>query len=259
MTLGLACNFHREPYALPGFLAMATSGFFDDVVMLSSPPGDVEPDEESIELVKKSGVRLRHTTIDAGYGVIRTRLIRESKADWVMIMDCDERIFSHAPLLRCEGHEKYPETKEPNLSVHIDQPSFDQGALLKELINSAGGKDAIRLSRRHWFDAPGGFAKPCQNWQQIPDWQLRLVRNNPHVFYDPLRKMHEHLKHTANYEEPAWSTGDQYRGPFYDHFHCHYKPMDADKNIEDMETYRKLDEGLTKGMWLEHAEGVIEV
>lgn len=258
MSLAIVCNFYREPHAMPGWLEMATSGFFDEVVCVSSPPSDAPPDDETIEIVEKAGVRLVHTVIDHGYGVVRTRCIREAKTDWVMIMDADERFFLKPPLLRCHGSEKYPETKEPALHVTREAEIYDQGDLLKNLLNSAGGHDALRMSRRHWFDAPGEFQRPCQNWQQIPDWQLRLVRNSPFIFYDPERKMHEHLKHSQTWSEPPWITGGQLHGPFYDHFHCHFKPLDGEKNARDMETYKRLDEGLTKGMWLEHADGVKE-
>lgn len=250
MSLGLAANFYREPFALPGFLEMATSGYFDDVVMLSSPPSDAKPDDESIALVEKAGVRLIHTTIDAGYGVVRTRCIRESQAEWVLIMDCDERFHVTAPVLRCEGTEGYPQVKEPLLKVTREREGFDQGARLKQLIGEAGkDKNGICMSRRHWFNAPGEFSRPCQNWQLIADWQLRCVRNSPFIFYSPERKLHEHLKDSRTFEEPAFIRGDTIEGPFMDHHHFAFKNSDPEGRKLALQTYEKLDKPGTSDMW----------
>lgn len=248
MSLGIACNFFREPHALPGFLELATSGFFDDVVMVSSPPAKSKPDDESIALVEKAGVRLVHTTIDAGYGVVRTRCIRESRADWVLILDCDERFHTTAPALECIGTEGYPQVKKPNLRVNRGE-EWDQGAGLKEHLAKSGGVDGFRMSRRHWFCAPGEFTNPCQNWHLITDWQLRLVRNSPFIFYDPEIKMHEKILDSRTWSEPRWSTGDEFRGPFIDHYHFWAKNQDPEGRKLAVETYKKLDEPATTGMW----------
>jgi glycosyltransferase involved in cell wall biosynthesis len=249
MSLGLACNFYREPFALPGFLEMATSGYFDDVVMISSPPSDAPPDDESIALVEKAGVRLVHTKIDAGYGVVRTRCIRESQADWVMILDCDERFHTTAPLLRCEGTEGYPQVKKPKLTIQSNG-EIDQGTLLKRLIAEAPPqKTGICLSRRHWFNKPGGFDRPCQNWHLIPDWQLRCVRNTPFLFYDPAVKMHEKLLDSRTWSEIDFVRADTEQGPFIDHHHFWAKEADPEGRKLAVETYEKLDKAGTSTMW----------
>lgn len=245
-SLGLSCNFYREPYALPGFLAMATSGYFDDVVMVSSPPSDAKPDEESIELVKAAGVRLVHTNIDAGYGMVRTRCIRESKAEWVLIMDCDERFLPVVPQMRCEGTEKYPEVKAPDVKVFKSGRSILQGEVLKDKIKHAGSADCIRLMRRHWFGPPEEMMRPCQNFDAIPDWQLRCVRNSQFIFFDPERKMHEHLKNSRTWAEPTWVTADNVA---LDHFHCHFKGLDPEGRELAVATYNRLDKEGTENMW----------
>ncbi len=51
MTLGVVCHFFREAHMLPSFLASAKE-FFDEVVMISTPPAAAPPDEQSIEIVK---------------------------------------------------------------------------------------------------------------------------------------------------------------------------------------------------------------
>lgn len=257
MSLGICANVYQEKFAMPGWLQMATSGLFDDVFVVSSPPADAPPDEETIELIKAAGVRLIHTTIDAGYGVVRTRCMREAKTEWLLISDADERIPPMLPLLRCEGTEKYPDTPTPNLSVFRDQQSFDQGALIRSLIASAGGKDAIRMSRRAWFDAPGVYQKPQQSWSLVPDWQLRLVRAaNPFLFYDPNVLIHERLLHSQTWTEPSWATGDQVRGPFIEHHSGYFKAMEPEQNATDAEIYERLEAGCVEKMWLHHAPGV---
>lgn len=249
MSLGLACNFYREPFALPGFLEMATSGYFDDVVMVSSPPSDAKPDDESIAQVEKAGVRLVHTVIDGGYGVVRTRCIRESQADWVMILDADERFSEMPPLLRCHGTEGYPQVKTPDLKAEMINPSHPQGQMLKDALGLSGSKNAYRLSRRHWFGAPGDFTKPCQNWHRIQDWQLRLVRNSPFIFYDPTIKLHEKLLDSRGFTEPSWGTGDEHGGPFIEHHHHFHKTADPEGRELAIQTYELLDKTGTQDMW----------
>lgn len=257
MSITCACNFYREPNALPSFLKMATAGFFDDVVMIHAPPEGAPPDDESVELVKAAGVRLVHTTINAGFGVVRTRCIRESKADWVMIMDCDEMLPLVAPVMRCEGEERYPHHKNPNLKVIIDEPEFNYGERLKHILaHEVANVDAVCLTRRHWFDAPGGFTRPCENFSTIHDWQLRLVRNSPFIFYDPKFKMHEKILDSRTWNEPRFLRCSQPHDPWFSHHHCHWKPQEAEQNAEDAKIYEMLDKGVVADMWLNAAEGV---
>ncbi len=252
MSLGLSCNFFREPHALPSCrLLLVSTASFDDVVMISSPPSDAKPDDESIALVEKAGVRLVHTTIDAGYGVVRTRCIRESQAEWVMILDCDERFFPTTPRLHCEGLEGYPAVKDPKLTVTTSGEMVDQGGHLKWQLDALkkNDGDAFRVSRRHWFGAPGDFTKPCQNWHLVTDWQLRIVRNSPFIFYDPAHKMHEKILTSKTWSEPGWYSGDAYMGPFFDHFHFWAKNLDPEGRKLAVETYNKLDKAGTENMW----------
>jgi hypothetical protein len=248
MTLTAITNVYREPHALPGWLAMACGGFFDDVVVVSSPPASAPPDEETIEIAKQAGVRIAYTTIDDGYGIVRTRCIRECKTDWLLLMDADERFYPVSPQMHCEGSEKYPEVKKPKLGVTRGE-QVNQGQALKDKLTHAGGAMALRMSRRHWFGPPEEMTSPCQNWTQIPDWQLRCIRNSPFVFFDPERKMHEHLKYAPTWEEPQWVTGDEHQGPFFDHFHPYFKGLDPKGREMAVQTYNKLDAPGTADMW----------
>lgn len=256
-SLGMACNFHAEKHALPAFMEMATTTF-DDLVFLSCPPPGTSHCEESIAIIEKYGCRIHRTSLEKGFGQIRTRLIRESKADWVMIMDCDEYFTKQPPMLTCTGTEKYPEQKKPDLKVTVVNEKYDQWGWMHDLIEQAKreGKFAVRMCRRHWFGPPGDFTKPCQNFSTIPDWQLRLVANSPYIFYDPEVRIHERLLLSTTWSEPPYVTGDQINGPFFDHHHCFYKPKDPEKNKRDMEAYEKLDKKGTEGMWLQEAAGV---
>lgn len=253
-SISICCNFYAEPHAMPGWLEMAMGGFFDEVYCISSPPAGVKPDEETIELVKKAGVRLIFTSIEAGFGVVRTRCIRESKCDYVFISDADERFHVEAPLVTTEGTEGYPHVKEPNLPVRRHGEIVKQGEMVREMMRQK--HDAIRLSRRHWFCAPGEFERPCENWHTRKDWQLRIVANNQFIFYDPHHRMHEKLLLSSSWSEPGFASGDTHRGPFIDHYHCYYKPMESDNNRVDAETYERLDKGVTADMWLNGAAGV---
>jgi hypothetical protein len=254
MRISAVCNFHREAIALPSFIRHAEE-FFDELVFVSSPPDGVDPCEESIEIIKQSGHKLHHFTVSKGFGVLRTRCLQLSKGDWTMILDADEIMAVKAPRMTCEGTEKYPEIKEPKLTLSkgVD---VDQKAQLLDLIARAERVEnlCICLSRRHWFDGPKVYERPCQNFSAIPDWQLRFVKRSPMVFYDPEWRVHEKLLLATTWAEPPYIRGDG--GPYIDHHHCFYKPQDPEKNKLDMEVYRKLDLENTKGMWLEEAAGV---
>lgn len=256
MTISAVCNFHREPIALPSFIKHAEA-FFDEVVFVSSPPEGVEPCEESLEIIKASGHRLVFDTLAKGFGVLRTHCLRQAQCDWLMIVDADEIVSVNPPRLICQGDQSYPEFPNPQLTV-TKGPEVNQKEMLKALMERANkeSKLAICLSRRHWFDGPGEYNRPCQNWHIKQDWQLRCVANSPFLFYDPAWKIHEKLLLTTTWSEPPYLRADSADGPFFDHLHCFYKPQMPEKNTEDMATYRALDEANTKGMWLENADGV---
>lgn len=256
MKIGMVCNFHNEPFALPGLIECGEK-FFDEMVFVSSPPDGVEHHEESLEIIKASGHRLVLASVSQGFGVLRTRCLRESSCDWVLLSDADERMFKIAPRLSCQGTEAYPEFKNPNVTVTRDG-EVDQKAKVMELLDRAESANniALCLRRRHWFDAPGEFQRPCQSWIERPDWQLRCVKATPFAFYDPQWRMHEKLLDSRTWKEPSFLRAPLEDQVFIDHFHCHFKPMDAEKNRADMETYQILDKKNTEGMWLNAAEGV---
>lgn len=263
MTIGCAMNVYNESLALPGAMANAEQ-WADDIFIFHTGPNGKASTDGTMELLEKSGINWRIGDINRGYGKIRTELIHRMKTDWVIIMDADERIGLSMPLLSCQGEEKYPEHKNPNVRCSLVKAEFDAIGHLRHVLKTTPPHAmAYRMCRRHWFNNPDVMGTipiedyhPCQNWNSAPDWQLRCVRNSPYICFDPDRKMHEHLKDTRIWSEPVWESGDTVQGPFFDHSHCWFKPLSPEKNAEDMETYKKLDESLTRGMWLEEAKGV---
>lgn len=237
-SLGLAVNFYREPNTLPGLLENA-SRFFDDMLFISAPPSGAAPDDESIAIIEKWGARIIHSSIDDGFGVIRTKCIHESSTEWVMITDCDERIFPWLPVYALHGAGRYPDDLNPALSVGIAESSFNQKARLREMLeHECRSADSIRLSRRHWMN--WSMTQPCQRWDDYPDWQLRLMRNRPYIGYQSMTKMHERAIDTRTGVDPIYATGDTIRGPFFDHFHVPAKAMEPEQRAEDIRTYDSL-------------------
>lgn len=252
-SIGISSCFHREPNALPGFLESAAQ-FFDEIVMISAPPPGVVHCEESLEIIRKFGGKIILSSVEPGFGVLRTQCIRESSCEWVAILDCDETfpVLRHA--MTCHGSEKYPDSQNPNVTV-TQGLAFDQGRALRSMIDTADGFDAIVTPRYHWMDF--SLKRPAQSFTEIKDYQCRFVRNVPHVAYKPERRIHEHIIDTRNNQEPNMvRQGNHEREIAIYHFHVPFKRMSPEKNALDMKTYKALDEGLTKGMWLEQAEGV---
>lgn len=251
MTITVACNFYREPNTLPGFLE-CYSKWADDILMMSCPPSGAPPDEESLEIVKKWGVKLIHGNIDKGYGVIRSRLIQEAGTEWVLISDCDERIPAQLPVYECNGTGKYPEDSEENvkLSVGTLEPAFSQIDLIRSMMKDA--KDdvfALRFVRRHWFN--WATTRPCQDWTKENDWQLRVMRRRPFIGYAADVAMHEKAKDARTGEDPKYDTGDTKYGPFFDHYHMAAKRMEPMQRAEDVCIFNAIHAGTTEQAWKE--------
>lgn len=253
-SIGIACNFFNEVHALPGFLENASS-FFDDMVFMDSGPEGIPSDDGSLDILRSWGITPLQGNVSQGFGCIRTSLIRSSKTDWVWIADADERFFPVLEVLGCDGTERYPSSQKPLLSVRPTGASYHQGKMLRSILEAAEGQDALVGVRRHWFDL--SMRKPCQNWYHERDFQCRCLRNVGHVGFKPEVRMHEKIVDFRTGGEPNMIRIESpERGIFWDHFHCHFKPLHAGKNKQDMATYKMLDEGGTREMWLQNAEGV---
>lgn len=241
-SIGVAVNFYNEVKALPGFLEMA-SAFFDDILIVDCGPDGKPSNDGSLDILRDWGIKPKQWSINEGFGVIRTNLIKASKTPWVVIMDCDERMMVSAPVLSCEGSESYPEFANPILKVSVTEASYNHRDFLLHRIRDAEqiGAVAIRACRRHWFDFT--YRRPCQNFSVNRDYQLRIVKTGCNVGYRSDVKMHEQIFDFNHNCGPKFVEDDHAKGPFFDHFHCHFKPMEKEQRQHDIAIYNALHEG----------------
>lgn len=277
ITLGLVCNFYNEVNALPGFLE-AHAPYFDHISMYQSGPNGVESDDGSIEVIDKWKFPIHRGKIDDGFGIVRTAAIRSSPCDWVMLLDADERFFHKTQVLTCSGEstprdvvdavlydygnpnfaKDGPQVVQPydaaidftacpsnfenlkllgaKLSVSFGEV-YNQGAWLRQMLADNPALDAIKVIRRHWHDFT--MQRPTQNWHTDPDFQMRLVRNKPSIYFARDTRMHEKVVGAECVHEPNMT-----HGPFFDHFHCWFKPMEATQRGHDIAIYSAIDQGL---------------
>lgn len=265
-TIGLVANVYNEINALPGWIETHI-GFFDDVRVLHAGPNWQYSDDGTIELLEKWKIPIKYGSINEGFGAVRTQAMRMSPCDWVMLLDADERFFPVHRLMTCSGestpaHEvdsilqtydfRDLKTVLPNwenvarlganLRVDTHEEAYNQGAWLRKIIES-GGCDAIATIRRHWHDF--SFKKPTQNWHTDCDWQLRLIRNDPSIQFDPSTRMHERLCGAQSVFH-----AEQTRGPFFDHFHFTFKQMEVEQRAHDIMIYDAIHAGNAPPNWL---------
>lgn len=237
-SIAACCNVYNEANALPGWLENV-SAWADHVTVYHCGPGGERSTDGTIEMCEKWGVDLRFGSIDEGFGVARTKMVTMCPTDWVAIMDADERIYPFAARLTCSGNDRYPDVAAPNLTVHRGGV-YNQIAALQELID--GPHDAIVCSRRHWFNFHAD--KPCQNFQQHPDWQARILRCAPYIGYRSEVRMHEQLIDARHGGTPAWfqpTAADC--EVFFDHYHCFFKAMEGEQRRHDVAIYDALHDG----------------
>lgn len=242
-TITAACNFYSEAAALPGWLESA-SQFFDDILLIHAGPAGKRSTDGSIEIAEKWGARLLFDEIDGGFGKIRTRLIHESRTDFVCILDADERFMRLAPALECSGQPTPQEVVDAVLQSYDnrnptaipsnwenlkllglelsvkEKPGYDQGQFLRDILNHQK-PDVVCATRRHWHDF--SFKRPTQDWGKIPDLQWRIIRRDDKIGYDPDKRMHESL---GGFDPGRVYYPHRDMGPFFDHFHFTFKMMD---------------------------------
>lgn len=267
MTVGLVANVYNEINALPGWIETHLP-FFDDIRILHAGPRGAYSDDGTIELLEKWKIPVEFCAIDDGFGVVRTKALRMSKCDWVMLLDADERFYHTHKVMFCKG-ESTPhsevdailqtydfrdlKTMIPNwenvarLGANLrieDSEVYNQGAILREMI-SCGAYDAIATVRRHWHDF--SFKRPTQNWYTDHDWQLRTVRNDYSIGFDSGTKMHERLvgAHRVTHAGTA-------RGPFFDHMHLHFKKIEIEQRGHDVNIYDAIHADKTPPTYQEY-------
>lgn len=270
VSIGLVANVFEEVNALPGWLETHLP-FFDDVRVLHAGPDGEYSVDGTIELLEKWRVPVEFCAIDEGFGKVRTRAIRMSPCDYVMVLDADERFYPFVRAMSCEG-ESTPQSEVdailqtydfrdvrtvlPNwenvarlgAKLQVGIPiAFDQGTWLRGLLESKV-LDAVVSVRRHWHDF--SFRRPTQNWFSDPDWQMRIVKNTPTVYFDPEVRMHERLVGAVKTHH-----ADLMRGPFFDHFHFTFKKMEVEQRAHDIVIYDSIHAGRKPPTWREYRGG----
>jgi glycosyltransferase involved in cell wall biosynthesis len=280
IALGLVCNFWNEANALPGFLETHAQ-FFDHISMYQSGPGGAESDDGSIEILEKWKIPIHRGKIDDGFGIVRTAAIRSSPCEWVMLLDADERFYPKHQVLTCAG-ESTPREEVDKLLYDYGDPNYkevvqeydagiefdvcpsnfenlkrlganltvsfgdvyNQGAWLRDILEKHTTLDAVKTIRRHWHDF--SWRRPTQNWHTNSDFQIRLVRNRDGIDFEPNIKMHEQLRGASNVYMPNHT-----HGPFFDHFHCFFKPMEVKQRKHDVAIYNAIDRRERPPTWEE--------
>lgn len=234
-SLAAVCNVFEEQNAIHGWLESA-SQWADELLCYHTGPGGAYSQDGTIETIEKWGARLEFGDIHAGFGVVRTEAVRLSSCEWVAILDADERLHPFVPVLTCAGEEAYPAVPEPKLQVSSTGEVTGQQAFLRELIADEN-LDAIQTHRRHWFDF--SWRRPCQNWEHIPDFQLRILRNNGHIGYRPKPAMHEQVVDFRTNDLPRHIIATIY----HDHYHCFFKVMEPEQRQADIAVYNAIHAG----------------
>lgn len=232
-SIGMACNIYNDVNAVAGLLQTA-SEFFDELVFYHAGPQGKYSDDGTIEIIEKWGAKIVFGKMDDGFGVVRTAAVRACSTEWVVVLDADERFWPRAPLILPHGEE------DRKIYVQFFEDAYDQGALLRRIVRYSG-IDAVYTRRRHWHDFT--WKHPTQNWHTIPDWQCRIIRNKPHIGFKSEVRMHENMWDFERMAPPVGYWSDVHRGPFHDHYHCWFKPMERDQRAHDIAIYDAIHEG----------------
>lgn len=239
-SIGVAATFRDEANALPGFLESA-SHFFDEIFLADCSP-DLSPSTDgSLDIIRKWGLPDAPLwNLSAGFGAIRSQLIHTSKTDWTVVLDIDERMQVAMPILHCEGTDRYPAQPIPNLKVTAFKETYNHFDVLVDKIMEAERRKlkCVRFSRRHWFNAK--YTAPCENWMIVRDFQLRCMKSRAGVGFTTEPKMHEKAYDFDLNCDPDYVADDPKLGPFIEHLHCHFKPMEPEQRKQDIAAYDAL-------------------
>lgn len=241
-SLALGVNFFNDAPALRGLLE-TMARWVDNIYCINSGPGGAYSTDGSIEVARSFGATVNFADMDAGFGVIRTRLLQECGCTFCIILDCDERIYPQMNVMTCEGTEKYPDVPNPKLTVTVKPDVIDQMGHLRNLILNPDTM-AVRSTRRHWFDY--AMKRPAQNWygpSGIKDHQLRILRNLPSIGYQRDRKLHERCIDTRTGKDPVFVSQDEHGGIFFDHYHLHERVNQPGKKEANEKNYERLSRG----------------
>ena len=241
-TIGIVANVLNEIHALPGWIESAVL-FADHVSVYHAGPGGAYSTDGTIELLEKWHIPITFGSIDEGFGTVRTKTVRTSPCEFVICLDADERFNALTTVLTCEGDSPVPDVSNQVLQEY-DTPTpgvcpwnwenagmlmprikvtpldaYNQGAWLRDIIEK--DIDAVISIRRQWRDFT--MTNPSQNWRKQPDFQTRIVRNDPSIFW--VNRMHESLRGAARVESPNFT-----HGPFFEHHHLFFKEMNPSQS-----------------------------
>ncbi len=268
VTIGLVANVYNEANALPGWLECHTT-FFDDVRVMHAGPGGEHSSDGTLDILSKWRIPVQYCSIDEGFGVVRTKTLRMCPCDYIVLLDADERFHPIVPLLQISGERTPHDVVDDVLrgydfrhgrpdwdnlarlgaSLRVNQVGFtNQGERLRKILNNER-PDAVASIRRHWHDF--GFERPTQDWRVDCDWQMRIVRNDPAIAFEPSKKMHEALIGVG-----APRRADLIDGPFFDHYHFHFKRMEQDQRAHDVAIYDAIHEDKTPPTWEQYRSNV---
>lgn len=280
MTIGVVANVYNEANALPGWLESA-SKFADWIGVMDSGPAGRRSDDGTLDILQKWRIPVQSCSIDDGYGVVRTATIRMCPCDWVMLLDADERFDAFAQVLTCAG-ESTPRQEADDILYDYSNPNFakdvprfqvtqsydkqidfsvcpsnfenlkflgaklsvtcgevyNQIAWVKQMIADNTALDAIKVVRRHWHDF--SRKRPTQNWHHEPDYQMRFLRRRDSIFFAQDTRMHERIVGADCVHDPNFT-----HGPFFEHYHCHFKPQEVEQRGYDVAVYNAINEGKT--------------
>lgn len=267
-TIGLVANVYNEANALPGWLE-AHLPHFDDVRVMHAGPGGEYSNDGTLEILSKWRVPVQFCSIDEGFGAVRAKTLRMCPCDYIMLLDADERFHQVVPILQLVGsatpHAEHDEILR-GYSFEHGSPDWDrigqlgkdlrvsvvgyhdQGAILRRIL-SEFKPDAVCTIRRHWHDF--GWKRPTQDWCIDCDWQMRLVRNDPSITFDPTVPMHEQLVGAGNVHR-----SDVHYGPFFDHYHFWFKRMEPLQRAHDVKVYDAIHRGERPPTWEEFRSNV---
>lgn len=239
-SIAIASTFRDEANALSGYLESA-SKLFDHIMLVDCSMDLSQSTDGSLDIIRKWGLPdpPRWSLAD-GFGAVRNQLVQTCPTDWVIIADIDERISGVTSELTCAGEDRYPAVDKPNLIV-TKGAMYDHFQLIVDKIRDADrtGRKAVRFQRRHWFDF--SMERPCENWNAIKDYQLRCMKCRSGIGYTTIPRMHEKAWDHSTQMDPHYIPDEDIRGPFFDHYHCHFKPMEKEQRQADIAAYDALD------------------
>lgn len=238
-SIGCAATFRDEVNALPGFLESA-SQFFGSIFLADCSMDMTPSTDGSLDIIRKWGLPDPPLwNLSDGFGAVRSQLLNTSPTDWTVILDIDERMHVALTELRCDGTDRYPQVEKPALTVSRG-PVYSHFDFLVQKIMQAErtGVRSIRFQRRHWFDC--SYSRPCENWTIIKDYQLRCMKSRASMGFTREPKMHERAWDFTTGRPPEYIEDDATFGPFIDHLHCHFKPMEKDQRKSDIAAYDAL-------------------